>query len=286
MPPSDPVSSPPEALGLIAGRGAYPLELAESARVAGVRRLFAVAFRGETERRIERLVDEVRWIHVGQLGAFLEHFRASGVTQAVMAGQIAPRNLFLVRFDAPLRALLARLPRRNADTIFGAIGEELAKIGITLRPASLFMESRLPVPGLLTRRAPDAQERADLALALSTARACAALQIGQTVVVKQGTILAVEAFEGTDPAIRRAGQLARGQAGSVVAKARRPGHDMRFDIPVVGLRTLDSLRKARCTALGLEAGGCILLEREAVIREADRLGLAIEVFPSEEKSSP
>ena len=277
LPHSNPFA--PASLGLIAGRGAYPLELAESARAAGVKRIFAVAFKGETDRAINCLADEVKWIHVGQLGPFIEHFRASGVGQAVMAGQIAPRNLFLVRFDAPLRAMLARLPHRNADTIFAAIGEELAKVGVELRPASLFMESRMPGPGRLTRRAPDTRERADMDLGLATARACAGLKIGQTVVVKEGTIVAVEAFEGTDPAIKRAGKLVG--KGCVVAKVRQPGHDMRFDIPVVGLRTIGSLKKAGCTALALEAGGCILLEKEAVVREADRLGMAIEVVALE-----
>lgn len=270
-------TSIPDAIGIIAGRGAYPLELAESARRAGVRRIFALAFRGETERRLAGLVDEMRWVHVGELGLFLRHFRESGVPCAVMAGQIAPKNLFLLRFDAELRALLARLPERNADTIFSAIGEELAKVGVTLRPASLFMEDRMPGPGLLTARAPDARERADFELAMRTARACAGLKIGQTVVVRNGTIIAVEAFEGTDKAIRRAGDLAK--AGCVVAKVRQPGHDMRFDIPVVGLRTIESLRKAKCSALALEAGGCILLEKDAVIREANRIGLAIEALP-------
>ncbi len=274
MPPEAPV----ESLGLIAGKGAYPLELAESARAQGVKRLFAVAFKHETDKAINRLCDEVRWMYVGQLAAFVEAFRGSGVRAAVMAGQITPSHLFSLRLDAPMRALLAALPRRNADTIFGAIGDELRKVGVELRPASLFMESRMPGPGVLTARAPTPEERADLDFGFRLAKVSSENHIGQTVVVRRGTVMAVEAFEGTDAAIRRAGKLAG--KGCVVVKVAMPGHDMRWDIPVVGLRTLESLRKAGATCLGVEAHRAILLQRAEVVAEADRRGIAIEVLPS------
>lgn len=264
---------PIEKLGLIAGRGAYPLLLAESAKQQGIRRLVAVAFRGETERAIERLADEVRWLNVGQLTAMLDFFRASGVTRAVMAGQIAPRNLFRVRPDGRALALLARLKIRNADTIFGAIADELKTAGVELMPASLFMESAMPAPGLLTRRAPTPEEQADVELGCRAAKATSGLDIGQTVVVKRGTILAVEAFEGTDETILRAGRL--GGEGAVVVKAAKRGHDMRFDIPVVGLRTLKALKKIGAAVLAVEAGRTILLERERVVAAADKLDLAL-----------
>ena len=267
-----------ESLGLIAGKGAYPLELAESARAQGVKRLFAVAFKHETDKAINRLCDEVRWMYVGQLAAFVDAFRASGVRAAVMAGQITPSHLFSLRLDAPMRALLAALPRRNADTIFGAIGDELRKVGVELRPASLFMESRMPGPGVLTARAPTPEERADLDFGFRLAKVSSENHIGQTVVVRRGTVMAVEAFEGTDAAIRRAGKLAG--KGCVVVKVAMPGHDMRWDIPVVGLRTLESLRKAGATCLGVEAHRAILLQRAEVVAEADRRGIAIEVLPS------
>ncbi len=262
----------PEKLGLIAGRGAYPLLLAESAKKQGVRRLVAVAFRGETDRAIERLVDEVQWLHVGQLTRLLDVFRHSGVTQAVMAGQITPSRLFNVRLDHRALALLARLRTRNAETIFSTIGAELKTAGVELLPASLFMESAMPAPGLMSRRAPTPAEQSDIELGCRAAKAVSGLDIGQTVVVKQGTILAVEGFEGTDETLLRAGRL--GGAGAVVVKAAKRGHDMRFDIPVIGPQTFKILKKICATVLAVEAGRTILLERERLVAEADRLELA------------
>ncbi|MBU4200195.1 MAG: UDP-2,3-diacylglucosamine diphosphatase LpxI [Verrucomicrobia bacterium] len=262
----------PAKLGLIAGRGIYPLLLAESAKKLGVRRLVAVAFRGETDRAIDRLADEVHWLNVGQLTALLETFQTSGVTQAVMAGQITPTRLFHVRPDRRALALLARLRTRNAETIFGAIGDELKSVGVELLPASRFMESAMPTPGLLSRRAPTAEEQQDIELGCRVAKATSGLDIGQTAVVKQGTILAVEAFEGTDETLLRAGRL--GGAGVVVVKVAKRGHDLRFDIPVIGLQTLKVLKKIRAAVLAVEAGKTILLECARLITEADKQNLA------------
>lgn len=270
-----------ETLAIIAGKGAYPLELAKSARAQGVKRLYALAFKGETERALARLVDRVEWIHVGQLRALLDGLQRSGARAAVMAGQITPTNLFRVRLDRPMIELLGRLKERNAETIFGAVGEELAKIGIELAPASLFMESAMPAPGRLGARSPSQEEEADIQLGLQVAKATSRLDIGQTVVLKRGTILAVEAFEGTDAAIRRAGEL--GGPGAVVVKVAKRGHDMRFDIPVVGMHTFKTLKKAGICALAVEAGRTILLERERLIAEADRLGLAFVAVPTEDQ---
>jgi hypothetical protein len=262
-----------EPLGIIAGKGAYPRVLARSARAQGVRRLFAVAFKKETDPVIEGLVDEIRWVHLGQLEPFLQAFRESGVRQAVMAGQITPTHLFRIRMDTAMLSLLAGLRERNADTIFGAIGRELARIGIELKPACLFMESAMPAPGRLGGREPTDGERADIELGLRVAKVTSGLDIGQTVVVKSGTILAVEAFEGTDEAIRRGGKL--GGAGTVVVKVAKRGHDMRFDIPVVGDHTLRVLREAGAAVLAVEARRTILLDREALAVEADRQGLCL-----------
>lgn len=263
-----------ESLGIIAGKGAYPRELAESARKQGVERIFVTAFKGETDPVIESYADEVQWMYVGQLGPFVEAYKGSGVRQAVMAGQISPKNLFNLRFDKAMRDMLGRLERKNADTIFSAIAEELAKVGVELTDASLFMESTMPTPGTLTARAFTGQEGRDADYGYEVARSCCAMNIGQTVVVKEGTILAVEAFEGTDAAIKRAGKL--GGDGAVVVKMAGRTHDMRFDIPVVGLRTLKSMKKAGATALAVEAGQTVLLEREAVIQQADNMKIAIE----------
>lgn len=267
------MSEPPaRTLGLIAGRGAYPLLLAESARRHG-REVFAVAFRGETDRAIGRFAARVEWMHVGQMLRLLDALRASGVSEAVMAGQITPTNLFRVRMDAKTLEMLRALRLRNAETIFGAVAAELRAIGIHLLPASSFMADHMPAEGLLSARAPTEPQARDIELGLRVARATSGLDIGQTVVIKEGTVLAVEAFEGTNAAILRAGRL--GGPGAVVVKAAKTSHDMRFDIPVVGRETLRVLQRARAAVLAVEAGRSIVLEREKVVEECNRLGLVL-----------
>jgi UDP-2,3-diacylglucosamine hydrolase len=260
-------------LGMIAGRGVYPRVLAQSAKAQGVERLFVVAFKKETDPVIERYADRVQWINLGRLEPLLAALQQSGVRQVVMAGQITPTHLFHLRLDGAMRALLGRLKERNAHTIFAAVGEELQAAGLELAPASLFMEAAMPEPGLLAGPPPGEQAVRDMELGLRVAKATSALDIGQTVVVKQGTILAVEAFEGTDATIERAGRL--GGPGGVVVKVAKPGHDMRFDIPVVGERTLKKLKKAGVTTLVLEARRTILLDRERVLAGAARQGLTV-----------
>lgn len=266
-------ASPIGHLAILAGRGAYPLELARYARQAGVPRIDAVCFRGETDRELSRLTDRAKWVAVGALGALLRTLEELGARDAVMAGQIRPSHLFRLRIDAPMRALLARLPERNAETLFGAIGDELRRAGITLHPASTFMERAMPEPGRLSERPPTERESRDLELGARVARAVSSLDIGQTVVVKTGTVLAVEGFEGTDRAILRGGRL--GGPGAVVVKTAKRGHDVRFDLPVIGRHTFRVLRRAGVSALGVEAGRTILLQRERLVEEARRLRLAM-----------
>lgn len=272
----------PPSLGVLAGKGVYPLELLRSARAQGVQRLFVTAFRGETARDVDRLADETVWLRVGQLHALLDALRSSGVRHAVMVGQITPTHLFNIRPDRAMLELLSALPARNAHTIFGAVAERLRATGVELLPAASFMASAMPSPGVLGPRAPDARERADMALGLKTAKAVSALEIGQTVVVKEGAILAVEAFEGTDETLKRAGRL--GGRGAVAVKVAKRGHDMRFDIPVVGERTLRLLAKIGASALAVEAGRTILLERERLIEQAARMNLAWTAETVEEPS--
>ena len=263
----------PDELGLIAGRGSYPTTLAESARVQGVRRLVTVAFEGETDKRLETLSDETTWIRVGQLGSMLNALRDSGVKHTVMAGQLAPTKLFKVRMDKMMRDLLQDLPERNAQTIFGAIGDRLSDIGIELLPASVFMESAMPAPGPLSARRPTESEQSDIELGVRVAKETSGLDIGQTVVVKQGTILAVEAFEGTDAAIERAAKL--GGPGAVVIKMSKDQHDMRFDIPVIGIKTIELLARVQASALAVEAGRSIILEQADVRILADKHAIAV-----------
>ena len=266
----------PETLGVIAGLGSYPWQLARSAHAQGVKRVVAFAFKGETERVIAKHADEVVWMHLGSLQALLDAVRAKGVTKLVMAGQIKPTRLFSLRLDAKALAVLRTLKVRNAHTIFGAIGDELRAIGAELLPAYCFMETEMPAAGTLGRRAPDERELADIRLGAKVAKITSGLEIGQTVVVKEGTVLAVEGFEGTDETILRAGRL--GGPGAVVVKVAKLGHDMRFDIPIVGLRTFKMLKKAKISCLAVEAKRTILLEREKLAAEADRLGIAFAAF--------
>ncbi|MCF7838653.1 MAG: UDP-2,3-diacylglucosamine diphosphatase LpxI [Candidatus Marinimicrobia bacterium] len=268
-----------QTLGLIAGNGVYPRLLAEAARQHGVTRIHALAFKGETERALARVVDQITWLRLGQLEQLLGAVRSSGLRDFVMVGQITPTRLYTVLPDRRLLTLLRGLPQRNAHTIYGALIAELQAAGAVFHPAHLFMDSARPAAGQLSARAPDEREWADIRLGLTVARQVSRLEIGQTVVIKEGTVLAVEAFEGTDAAILRAGRLGRG--GLVVVKVAKQGHDMRFDIPVIGQRTLRTLRRAGVSALAVEAERAIILERDAVVAAANTMNLAWVALPAE-----
>jgi DUF1009 family protein len=264
-------------LGIIAGNRKFPQLFAREARRSGVQKLVAVAFEGETEKAIEPLVDRVEWLKLGQLQALIDAFKKHGVVDVVMVGQIAPTNLFAnLRLDWRMTALLARLKRRNAETIFGAIGDELAKDGLKLVPHSEFLGRFIPAAGVLTKRKPSREEREDFEFGFRIGKAVAAHDIGQTVVVKRGTVLAVEALEGTDAALLRGGQL--GQGGAVAVKLTKDGQDMRFDIPCVGSSTIETLKKAGISAFGIEAKRTLLLEMDDLIRMADEAGIAMEAI--------
>ncbi len=266
----------PETLGVIAGRGTYPWQLARSAHAQGVKHVVAFAFKGETERVISKYADEVVWLRLGQLGALLDAVQSRGISRIVMAGQIKPTHLFSLRLDGKAIGILRTLKTKNAHTIFGAIGDELRAVGAELQPAYRFMETEMPAVGVLGLRAPSEREQADIQLGAQVAKITSGLEIGQTVVVKDGTVLAVEGFEGTDETILRAGKL--GGAGAVVVKVAKRGHDMRFDIPIIGTRTFQMLKKAKISCLAVEANRTILLEREKLVAEAERLGIAFVAF--------
>ncbi len=270
----------PETLALIAGQADYPLLLAHAARARGVKKIVAVAFKGETSREIEQVADTVTWIHAGQLAPLLDALKNSGARHAVMAGQVSPNVLFFFRMDKALLSLLKSLPVKNAHSIFGAITAEIEKTGLELLSASSFMQDYMPSAGCLTARAPDERERADIEIGRRVIKDTSHLDIGQTVVVKEGMILAVEAFEGTDKAIRRGGKL--GGKGSVVVKVPKVGHDMRFDIPIIGTRTLQSLKKAKASCLAIEVGGAIVLHKDDLIARANAMGVVITVLEKEE----
>jgi UDP-2,3-diacylglucosamine hydrolase len=269
-----------ETLGMIAGNRKFPLIFAQAARKRGIRKIVAVAFEGETEPELSRFVDAVEWVKLGQLNDLIGRFKKHGVEQIVMVGQIAPKNLFnRISLDLRMTMLLAKLRTRNAETIFGAIGDELAKDGLKLIPHAPYLDEFIPKAGPLTKLKPTSSQQQDIEFARKTAKAIAALDIGQTVVVKEGTVLAVEAFEGTDACLLRGGQL--GQGGSVAVKVTKPGQDMRFDIPVVGMTTIETTGKAGIAVLALEAGRTLLLERDDMVAAADKLGVCLVAIKGE-----
>ncbi len=272
----------PERLSLIAGRGDYPRLLAEEARKHGVDHIHLVAFKGETPRSLANAADAVDWINLGQIGKMLDVLRAAGTKHAIMAGQLRPTQIFRFRPDAWARRTFMTLKVKNPHTVFGLVIDEINKLGIDVLPASTFMDEYMPGAGVLTTRGPDEREQADIDLGVQVATTTTDLEIGQTLVVKEGIILAVEALEGTDRTIRRAGKL--GGSGAVVIKIAKQGQDMRFDIPVIGPRTLKTLRKARAGCLAFRGGKAIFLERETLIKEADRMGLSIIGVEIEESS--
>lgn len=262
----------PESLIIIAGRDAYPLMLAKAARSAGVKRIAVIGFKGETRRELIPLVDELHWVNLGNIQHLLDTLTKLKIKSCMMVGQIAPKNLFTVRMDKLAREMYSKLESKNAHTIFGAVVEAIEAQGIEVLPGNTFMECYTPESGQLSRRAPTEREQADISLGLKLVKGTSEFEIGQTVAVKDGMIVAVEAFEGTNQCIRRAGKV--GKAGCVVVKVPKIGHDMRFDIPVVGTRTFRMLKKADVSCLAVEAGKTILLEREKLIALADRLNIA------------
>jgi DUF1009 family protein len=251
-----------QALGIIAGNRSLPLVLARQARLQGVKRLVAVACEGETDPALAELVDDIVWLKVGQLSKLIAAFTSRGIQYCVMAGQIAPKNLFDLRPDLRAMALLFRLKEKNAHTIFGAIADELKKEGVELIEATPWLKPLMPGAGFhLGPKLSEAQQ-ADVAFGFRIAKETSRLEIGQSVVVKDGTVLAVEAFEGTDKCLARGGELAGRNGGAVAVKVAKPNHDLRFDIPCLGPRTLETCASAGVAALAFEAGKSLLLEPE------------------------
>jgi DUF1009 family protein len=267
-----------DVLGLIAGNGIYPATMARAARKAGVPRLVAAAFVNETDPALQGDVDALEWMRVGQLGKMIKFFQREGVRNAVMVGQISPKNLFDLRPDLRTLVLLAKLKRRNAETIFGAIGDELAKEGITLLPATSYLDEFLPPAGHVCGPVLKEKALADAAFGLSIAKETSRLDIGQSVVVKKGTVLAVEAFEGTNECIKRGGALGRGSA--TLAKVAKPAQDMRFDVPVIGPATIESCADAGISLIAIEAGKTLILGLEQVQKICQARSISLYAFPA------
>jgi len=263
----------PQTLAIIAGNGIYPQAMAQAARLAGVPRLVVVAFQEETNPTLVDWVDELQWLRVGQLGKMLHFLKSTGATHAVMSGQIHPQNLFNLRPDLKALFLLAKLKRRNAESIFGAIADEMSKIGVKLLPATTFMEEHLAPTGRFAGPKLKKREEEDLHYGFQVAKESARLDIGQTVVIKNGTILAVEAFEGTNAAMKRGGELGRQDA--LMVKVSKPNQDFRFDVPVIGPLTIEAAKDSRIRAIGVEAGKTLLLEKTQLTALADQYRISI-----------
>ena len=263
----------PENLGIIAGNGVYPRLLADAARRAGVEKVIAAAFTGETDPTLEQHVELVEWMRVGQLGRLLKFFRNHGIHRAIMAGQIAPKNLFDLRPDLKALMLLGRLKERNAESIFAAIGDELAKVEIDLLPATAFLEDSLARSGLIAGSKLSPRQQHDVEFGWNAAKEIARLDIGQTIIIKNGTIVAVEALEGTNETIKRGGTLAREDA--VMVKVSKPNQDMRFDVPVIGVETVRIAAESGVRVIAVESGKTLLLERDAVIALANDSNVSV-----------
>jgi hypothetical protein len=251
-----------ESIGLIAGSRSLPLDFARLARAAGVKRIVATAVEGETDPALAGLVDDIVWLNVGQLGKMIATFTERGVKHCVMAGQVAPKNLFDLRPDLRAMGVLLRLKEKNAHTIFGAIAGELKKDGVELIEATPWLAPLMPQTGFQLGPEISAAQKADVAFGFRIAKEISRLEIGQLVVVKNGTILAVEGFEGTDNCLARGGELAGKDGGAVAVKVAKLNHDMRFDIPCIGAKTFETCAAAKISVLALEAGKTLLLERE------------------------
>ncbi len=263
--------------GLIAGNGRFPFLVVEGARRAGVS-LAVAAIREETDPDIERVAaaadGRVVWIGIGQLGKMIRFFKREGVERAIMAGQVKHVRIFSGALpDVRMLKMLLRLPRRNTDALIGAVADELARDGIELVDSTCFLQDQLPAHGTLSRRAPDAHERGDIEYGLEVAREIARLDLGQTIVVRARACVAVEAMEGTDAVIVRAGTLARGRL--TVVKIAKPDQDMRFDVPVVGLPTIENMIAAGATCLCITAGKTLVFDREQMLKLADRHRIAV-----------
>lgn len=286
---SDTKASPPPLnssvrWGLIAGNGRFPFLVLEAARSQGIE-MAVIALREEASPELEAIARPLHWVSLGELSRALELLHQESVTHAVMAGQVKHNKIFsAIRPDWKLAKLIFNLPRKNTDALIGAVARVLESEGIQLVDSTTFLRPLVPDAGVLTRRAPDARESADIAYGREIARQIAALDLGQTVVISERACVAVEAMEGTDETIERAARLAAGRP-LVVVKVAKPRQDMRFDVPVVGLRTVETMRRAKATALAIDAGRTLVFDRPRLIEAANEAGIAIQAFPPEARFS-
>ena len=271
--------------GLIAGNGRFPFLVLEGARSQGIE-LAVIAIKEEADPDLAKVVQRLHWVSLGELSKTINLLHQEGVTQAVMAGQVKHNKIFsAIRPDWKLAKLLFALPKKNTDSLIGAVAKVLEDEGIQLVDSTVFLKPLLPEAGVLTRRRPSAEESADMAYGLGVARNIAAMDIGQTIVVSSQACVAVEAMEGTDETISRAARIAAGKP-LVVVKVSKPKQDMRFDVPVVGLPTIATMKASGATALAIDALRNLLFDRQALIAAANEAGIAMEAFPLAGSAEP
>jgi DUF1009 family protein len=273
-----------EKLGLIAGNGTFPFLVLDAARAQGYEVVVA-AIKEETFPEIEsKGAAAVHWFSLGELSKLIDTFKAEGVTRAVMAGQVKHKQIFsAIKPDWRLAKLLLSLGTRNTDSLLGAVAKVLADEGIVLENSTALLEPLLAKTGVLSKRAPSGQERKNIEYGRAVGRRLAEYDIGQTVVIAEAACVTVEAMEGTDATIERAGQLMRSMEGEAstlsraltVVKIAKPGQDLRFDVPVIGVKTIETMARAGASCLAVDAGRCLLLEGEATTRAADEAGIAV-----------
>ena len=261
--------------GLIAGNGRFPFLVLDGAREQGIEMVVA-AIKEETAPEIENHSERIEWMGVGQLGRLIRFFKREEVTHAIMAGQVKHHQIFRLNALPDLRMvkLLARLSTKNTDSLIGAVADELAGEGITLIESTTFLKSFLAREGVLTRRKPTSEERADFDYGLRVAREIGKLDLGQTLCVKDRAVVAVEAMEGSDAVITRAGEITCGRP-FVVVKAAKPNQDMRFDVPVVGVPTIEVMRRAGATAIHVTPNKTLLFDKQQLVEMADQAGICV-----------
>jgi hypothetical protein len=263
--------------GLIAGNGRFPFLVLEGARSQGIE-MAVIALKEEASPELEKSAKRLHWVSLGDLSRAIDLMHKEGVTQAVMAGQVKHNKIFsAIRPDWKLAKLLFSLPRKSTDALIGGVARVLQDEGIQLVDSTLFLKPLLPEPGVLTRRAPNEQEAVDIAYGHNIARQIAAMDIGQTVVISDQACVAVESMEGTDETIARAARIVGGKR-LVVVKVSKPRQDMRFDVPVVGLPTIEQMKSSHATALAVDAGHTLLFDRQKLIEMADAADIAIQAF--------
>ena len=263
--------------GLIAGNGRFPFLVLEGARSQGID-MAVIALKEEASPELEKVAKRLHWVSLGELSKAISLMNQDGVSRAVMAGQVKHNKIFSsIRPDWKLAKLLFALPRKNTDSLIGAVAKVFEEEGISLVDSTLFLKPLVPEAGVLTRRAPNDHEAADMEYGLGVARHIAAMDIGQTVVIADRACVAVEAMEGTDETITRAARFAEGRP-LVVVKVSKPNQDMRFDVPVVGLPTVEAMKRAGATALAIDAERTLLFDRQKLIEIADAAGITIQAF--------